>query len=74
MITNTTFLRSPPSPTSLLALFVPRRGSKNEERARLMDGGRTPSFNDDEDLRMFESLDITSRLAAGPSKSVVRLL
>uniref|UniRef100_A0A8R1U555 Rict-1 n=1 Tax=Pristionchus pacificus TaxID=54126 RepID=A0A8R1U555_PRIPA len=58
--------RSPPSPTSLLALFVPRRGSKNEERARLMDGGRTPSFNDDEDLRMFESLDITSRLAAGP--------
>ncbi|GMR35924.1 hypothetical protein PMAYCL1PPCAC_06119 [Pristionchus mayeri] len=61
--------RSPPAPTSLLALFVPRRGAKNEERARLMmEGSKTPSssfFNDDDDLHSFDTLEIHSRL--GPA-------
>ncbi|GMS83607.1 hypothetical protein PENTCL1PPCAC_5782, partial [Pristionchus entomophagus] len=58
--------RSPPVPTSLLALFVPRRAAKNEERARMMDGGRTPSLNDDDDLRIFETLEIQNRFNVGP--------
>ncbi|GMT14293.1 hypothetical protein PFISCL1PPCAC_5590 [Pristionchus fissidentatus] len=53
--------RGPPSPCSLLALFVPRTAAKNEEKERRI---RDEKSGDEESR--YERLEINSRLTKGP--------